>query len=369
MKITRVEAIPFSIPTRRPFGFSGGVVHAADHVLIRVHTDDGVLGQGEAAPRAVVYGETQASVVAIIRQWIEPAYLGLDPLRVEHLHARLRALAGNHTAKAAVDIAVHDIIGQVHGLSCSTLLGGFSDRLRVSHMLGFGTPEESAEEAARLRARYGIAAFKIKVGVGEEHDLATCAAVRAAVGPDALLYADANHGYRADDALRIVPRMAEWGIAWIEEPCGADDRLGRRRVAERIGVPVAGDESCRSLAEVTAEVTEGRCRMVSVKTARTGFFVSGRIVAVCEALGATPVCGSQLEGSIGVLAQAAFGSAHEATAAFPAELTGFLAYADDIVTESPAIHNGELVVSGRSGLGLTIDEDKLTRYRCDEEGP
>jgi len=369
VKVTRVEGIPFSIPTRWPFAFAGGAVHAADHVLVRVHTDEGVIGHGEAAPRAVVYGETQASVVAIVRQWIEPACLGLDPLRVEDIHARLRPLAGNHTAKAAFDIAVHDIIGQAYGVSCSTLLGGFTDRLRVSHMLGFGTPEQTADEAAGLHDRYGISAFKIKVGVGEEHDLATCAAVRAAVGPDALLYADANHGYRADDALRIVPRMAEWDIAWVEEPCAADDRLGRRRVVERVGLPVAGDESCRSLVEVAAEVTEGRCRMVSIKAARTGFVVSGKIVAFCEALGATPVCGSQLEGSIGVWAQAAFGSGHEATAAFPAELTGFMAYADDIVTERPAIANGELAIVTRAGLGVTIDEDKLTRYRCDEEGP
>ena len=365
MKITRVEAVPFSIPTRRPFAFSGGAVRSADHVLVRVHTDEGLVGQAEAVPRAVMSGETQATVVAVVDQWLEPACLGADPVRVEDIHARLRPLAGNHTARAALDIALHDLIGQAYGLPCSVLLGAYTDQVRVSHMVGFGSPEEAADEAADLRARYGVMAFKLKIGLGEIHDLATCAAVRAAVGPDALLDADANHGYRADDALRILPRLAEWNIAWVEEPCPAEDRLGRRRLADRIDLPVAGDESCRSLAEVAAEVSEGRCRMVSVKTARTGYLPSRKIVALCEALGATPMCGSQLEGAIGAAAQAAFAASHEATVRFPAELTGFLAYTDDVIAEPPVITNGAMAVTDRPGLGITVDERKLERYRCD----
>jgi len=365
VKITRVEAIPFSIPTRRPFAFSGGAVHHAEHVLIRVHTDEGLVGQAEAAPRAVMSGETQATVVAVAGGWLEGACVGADPVRVEDIHARLRPLAGNHTARAALDIALHDVVGQAYGVPCSVLLGAYTDRVPVSHMVGFASPEESAEEAADLRARYGVSAFKLKVGVGADHDLATCAAVRAAVGPDALLYADANHGYRADEALQVLPRMAEWNIAWVEEPCPAEDRVGRSRIVDQLGIPVAGDESCRSLAEVASEVMDGRCRMVSVKTARSGYLTSRKIVALCEALGATPVCGSQLEGAIGAVAQAAFAASHEATARFPAELTGFLAYADDVIAEPPVIANGEMTVSGRPGLGITIDEGKLAHYRCD----
>ncbi len=164
MKIARVEAIPYAIDYRKPLAFASGEVRAAEHVLVRVHTDDGVIGTADAPPRPFTYGETQASVRSIIADHFAPAILGVGILEREVVHARLNRTVGNPVAKAALDMAIWDAIGQTLGASVTELLGGFTDRVRVSHMVGFAPPEEMVAEAEQIRATYGITTFKVKVG-------------------------------------------------------------------------------------------------------------------------------------------------------------------------------------------------------------
>ena len=137
MKIVRIEAIPFAIPYRKPLRFASGEVHVADHVLVRVHTDDGVVGVAEAPPRPYTYGETQQSIIAVVDTVFAPQLAGLTLLDREAVHARLDRTIGNPAAKAAVDMAIWDALGRTLDLSVWQLLGGWSDRMRVSHMVGF----------------------------------------------------------------------------------------------------------------------------------------------------------------------------------------------------------------------------------------
>lgn len=112
MKIVRVEAIPFAIPYRKPLKFASGEVHSADHVLVRVHTDEGLTGTAEAPPRPYTYGETQESIVAVIDRIFAPQIMGLTALEREAVHEKLDRTIGNPTAKAAIDMALWDILGQ-----------------------------------------------------------------------------------------------------------------------------------------------------------------------------------------------------------------------------------------------------------------
>lgn len=164
MKITRVEAIPFAIPYRKPLRFASGEVHTAEHVLVRVHTDDGVVGVAEAPPRPFTYGETQAGIVAVLETVFAPQVVGLSLLERETVHARLSRTVGNPAAKSALDMAIWDALGQSLDVSVTELLGGYTDRMKVSHMLGFDEPAAMVAEAERIRDSYGIATFKVKVG-------------------------------------------------------------------------------------------------------------------------------------------------------------------------------------------------------------
>ncbi|MET8471900.1 enolase C-terminal domain-like protein [Streptomyces sp. NPDC006422] len=366
MKIVKVEAIPFAIPYVKPLRFASGEVHTADHVLVRVHTDEGLVGTAEAPPRPYTYGETQESVVAVIEKIFAPQLLGLTALERETAHARLDRTVGNPAAKAAIDMALWDLLGQSAGMPVSGLLGGFGDRMRVSHMVGFAPADAMVAEAERIRDTYGITTFKVKVGrnpYGE--DVVACRALRAALGPDVELYVDGNRGWSASDAARALREMADLDLTFAEELCPADDVLGRRWLVGQSPIPFIADESATRAAEVTRELLGGSATAISIKTARTGFTTSQRVLHQCEGLGVEVVMGNQIDGQIGTLCSVAFGAAHRSSSLHAGELSNFLDMSDDLLTEPLTIADGTLRVREGAGLGIDIDPDKLARYRLD----
>ena len=251
------------------------------------------------------------------------------------------------------------------GVPCHRLMGGYAEKVRVTHMLGFGEPATLAEEAVEMAELHGITAFKLKVGVDPTVDVAACRAVRHAIGPEAMLYLDANHGYGPEEALSACRAMAEYGVAWIEEPTPAGDFLGRQRLVSRLDIPVLGDESCATISDVAREVSSGAAQMITIKTARTGFTVSKRILGLCEGLGTRVVCGNQLDGQVGTAATVAFAAAHEATACMPAELSHYLIQESDLLTEPLRIVHGHITACDRPGLGFGIDESALAHFRVE----
>jgi L-alanine-DL-glutamate epimerase-like enolase superfamily enzyme len=363
VSITRAEAIPYSVPYRVPGRFASGAVERADNVLVRVHAGD-LVGQAEAQPRPYTYGETQATIVAAVRHRLGPALEGIDPLATELIDARCGGTPGDRVARGAVDLAVWDLVGQVLGRPCATLLGGFAADVAVAHMISFGPPAAMAEEAVAMHSLYGISTFKVKVGRDVETDVAATRAIREAL-PGAELYVDANRGWSLDSALRAGEALAELGVVAIEEPTATEDRRGRLRLAERWTVPLVGDESCISLPHVARELDDGAVGMVSVKVARTGFTESRRILGLCLGRSVPVVVGSQYESGLGALATVAFASAFAGTASRPAEATNFLDLADDLLAEPPEIRDGRMAPRPRPGLGIEIDEDRLDHYRIE----
>ncbi|XUL92832.1 mandelate racemase/muconate lactonizing enzyme family protein [Streptomyces galilaeus] len=366
MKVTAVEAIPFAIPYRKPLKFASGEAHSADHVLVRVHTDEGLTGTAEAPPRPYTYGETQESIVAVIDKIFAPQLLGLSALEREAVHARLDRTVGNPAAKAAIDMALWDILGQAAGMPVSGLLGGYTDRMRVSHMVGFAPAAAMVAEAERIRDTYGVTTFKVKVGRHPyTDDVAACRALREALGPDVELYIDGNRGWTASESARALREMADLGLTFAEELCPADDVLGRRWLVARSPVPFIADESATRPAEVTRELLGGSATAISIKTARTGFTASQRVLHTCEGLGVEVVMGNQIDGQIGTLCTVTFGAAHRGSSRFAGELSNFLDMTDDLLTEPLTIENGTLRIREGAGLAIDIDPDKLARYRQD----
>jgi L-Ala-D/L-Glu epimerase len=366
MKIVHIETVPFAIPYRKPLRFASGEVHAAEHVLVRVHTDDGVVGVAEAPPRPFTYGETQASIRAVIEQLFAPELVGLSLLEQETMRARLARTVGNPAAKAALDMAVWDALGRTLDLPVTQLLGGWTDRMRVAHMVGFAPEAEMVAEADRVRDRYGITTFKVKVGRRPvELDVRACRALRAHLGPDVELYIDGNRGWTPSEAARALRAMADLDLTLAEELCPADDVLGRRWLVGQSRIPVVADESVTTAGEVTRELLGGSATMISIKTARTGFSGSRQILHQAEGLGVEVVMGNQIDGQIGTACSVAFGAAYRHSARRAGELSNFLDMSDDLLTEPLEIVGGELAVRPGPGLGIEIDPDKLAHYRQD----
>ncbi|MFC7958302.1 mandelate racemase/muconate lactonizing enzyme family protein [Rhodococcoides kroppenstedtii] len=366
MKIVAVEAIPYTITYRKPLRFASGEIHAATHVLVRVHTDDGVVGVADAPPRPFTYGETQRGVAAVIEDIFAPAVIGLTLLDREAVHGRLSRTVGNPVAKAAVDMAIWDALGRTLDTSVTELLGGWSDRMRVSHMLGFDTPAAMVDEARRMRGEYGIETFKVKVGRRPVSlDTAVVRALREGLGDDVELYVDGNRGWTASESARAMAEMADLNLSLAEELCPADDVLGRRWLVSQLSVPFVADESAVTPAEVTREILGGSATAVSIKTSRSGFTGGRRTHHLCEGLGVEVVMGNQIDGQLGSACTVAFGAAFDTTSRRAGELSNFLDMSDDLLTEPLTIAGGELQVPPGPGLGVQIDEDKLAHYRTD----
>ncbi|WP_019810863.1 mandelate racemase/muconate lactonizing enzyme family protein [Saccharomonospora halophila] len=366
MKITRVEAIPFAIPYRKPLRFASGEVSAAEHVLVRVHTEDGIIGVAEAPPRPFTYGETQAGIVAAVDSVFAPQLVGLSLLDRETAHVRLGRTVGNPAAKSALDMAMWDALGRGLDVSVTELLGGYTDRMRVSHMLGFDEPAAMVAEAERMRDTYGITTFKVKVGRRPVSlDTAVVRALREALGDAVELYVDGNRGWTAAESARAMSEMADLDLLFAEELCPADDVLGRRWLVRQLDVPFIADESAVTAADVTREVLGGSATAVSIKTARTGFIRSQRTHHLAEGLGLEVVMGNQIDGQLGSLCTVAFGAAYPLTSRRAGELSNFLDMRDDLLAEPLRISDGELVVPPGAGLGAELDPDKLRHYRRD----
>jgi L-Ala-D/L-Glu epimerase len=366
VKITQVEAIPFAIPYVKPLKFASGEVHTAEHVLVRVHTDDGVVGVAEAPPRPFTYGETQAGIVAVIEQIFAPQIVGLTLTEREQVGARLARTVGNPTAKSAVDMAIWDALGRTLDLTVSDLLGGYTDRMRVSHMLGFDDPVTMVAEAERMLDSYGIRTFKVKVGRRPVSlDTAVVRALRERFGDSVELYIDGNRGWTASESLRAMKEMADLDLMFAEELCPADDVLGRRRLVEKLDVPFIADESVPTPADVTRAVLSGDATAISIKTARTGFSQSQRVHHLAEALGLEVVIGNQIDGQIGSACAVSFGAAYRLTSRHAGELSNFLDMSDDLLAEPLQIRDGLLHCRPGAGLSIEIDPDKLARYRTD----
>lgn len=365
MKISTVEAIPLAIPYRRPFGFASGRVTAADHVLVRITTDDGLVGHGEAPPRPYTYGETATSIVAAVRDLFTPVLVGADPFARERIRAGLARTVANNAARGAIDVALWDLVGQACGQPVHVLLGHAADDVRAAHMVGLGTPAEMVADAVEMRDEHGVDAFKIKVGRELGVDMAAVRALRAELGDHVELYADANRGWDADTAIVAARRLHDFGVTMLEEPNPADDVLGRRRVVRASPIPVVGDESTITLGGVARALLDGDAEAISVKVARTGFTDSAKIVGLCEGLGVTTVVGNQIDGMLGTVASIALACGLGAVARHPVEVTHFLLVTDDVLAELPVIADGRAAPRQGPGLGVTIDPDKLAHYRVD----
>ena len=243
------------------------------------------------------------------------------------------------------------------------MLGGNSGRLPVGWMLGMRSVPEMVEEALENKAR-GFKAFKVKVGVDPEKDVQVIKALRENLGSEVLIYADANMAYSISTGIQTIKRMEEYGLAFVEEPIPAWNSNGRVKVAQAISIPIMGDESCFTPQDVAREIRLGAIGLISIKTPRTGYTLSMKIVHLAEMAGIPCLMGSQAETGVGTLASAHFGAARR-NVSYPSEISFFLSVRDDLLAEPVFLKDGVIELPSRPGNGAVLDEEKIKKYRMD----
>jgi L-alanine-DL-glutamate epimerase-like enolase superfamily enzyme len=365
MRIVAVELIAVAVPYTSDLGTlvtSGLTLSEARHILVRVHTDIGLVGLGEAVPRPSVYGETLDGMRAALETLIVPPILGLDPLDTERAWSTWERIVGNQSAKAAIDVALHDLIGRQAGIPLYRLLGGWSDgSIPLTMALGMGTSAAMADGARRAVAE-GYRTIKLKVGTDVVADIAAVAAVRSAIGPDVGLYVDANCGYGRADAVRAIRGFERHDLRYVEEPIAAWDTAGRARLAHATDIPLLLDESTNELGAVIGAIADGSAGAFSLRAARTGIGRSRHIVGVAVAANVPCLVGSHRELGVGAASNAHLAAGYRATAS-PAELGSHVFLEDSLLAAPLRIEGGRLTLPDGPGLGVELDPDRVARYR------
>lgn len=384
MKITSVEAIPYRLPIRRDFRWAGLNVGIGRFVLVRVHTDEGLVGLGEAAPLAEWggdhgrrAGETQTTVVHVVEDLLRPILLGEDPLDIERVaNAMHLAVRGHSYAKAAVDIALHDLLGKAAGLPLYQLLGGaYRDVVPIAHMVGLMAVQDALEEAAAAVAD-GVQALQVKGGTDPVRDEALIRALSERLGEGVLLRLDANQGYGdVATAVRVLRRMEAFGLDFVEQPVAGVRQLAQVRA--RVQTPIIADESCWDATDTLECVEVQAADAISIYLAKAGGISGARkVAAVAEAASISCDVNGSIESGIGNAANLHFALATPAVrlpcvlpvsapeGAAPLATAGHY-YQDDVVTQPFPVANGALLPLKGPGLGVELDEEKLERFRVD----
>lgn len=351
MKITRLECWPVTMRLAEPYAIAYERVESTTNVFLRIQTDRNVVGLGCAAPDRAVTGETPEGVQHDLRAVAEPVLKGADPLRHALVLDRLaEALPGSPSARAAVDMALFDILGKIAGLPVWKLLGGYRDRIKTSVTIGV-LPVEDAVRRARDWVVQGFTCLKLKGGINVEEDIIRIRRVREAVGPRIELRFDANQGLSVEASRRLVEQTRRERLELLEQPTprGQPDLLGR--VTSAVPVPVMADESLMSLRDAFRLARRDLADMVNVKLMKVGgIFEALQINAVARAAGLEVMVGCMDEAALAIAAGLHFALARRNVAY--ADLDGHIGLIGDPSAGAVQLRKGTLFASSVPGLGF-----------------
>lgn len=355
-----------AVPLSRPLRMAVATVHVRTCIVVRITTTDGVEGIGEAVVARYFSGESLASAVELISSVYGPELVGRDAGELNAIRVFMRRVAvHNNAARAAVEMALHDVVAKAAGVPLHQWYGGKSREAvpTIWHVSG-GDPRSNAEDAGRAVHEDGYRFVKVKVGGDVEVDIAKVHAVREAVGDDVVILPDANQGWDVTSALRFCHGIAETSPGFVEQPVPAHDVLGMAKVNAG-PVPIAGDEGVFDAAALRTHLQLGAVEAVVAKLMKGAGPIGVReVFAVADAAG----IGVHFAGMAG---QTSVGAAHAThlAAAVPnlAYGAGICPYylEGDIVTEPFTAVDGMLHPPTGPGLGLELDEESLRRYQVD----
>ena len=312
-RIERVTATRVTTPLHTPFVTALRSTTTTDTVVVRVTDSDGVTGWGEAPQVWQVTGESLAGAQACVEGPLAAVLTGRDPDDRQDLCRSLaKAVAANHGAKAAVDVALHDLAARRRGVSLPLLLGSTGLRVPTDVTLAAGDAA-ALGSTARDRVADGFSVLKMKVGTDAATDVERVRAVRSAVGPSVRLRLDANQGWTPRDAVRVIGALEDAGldIELVEQPVPAADLDGMAWVTARVSTPVMADESVYGVRDLVEVIRRRSADLVNVKLAKCGgLAVATTLLELARAQGLGCIVGSMMETHIGVGAAASLVAAH-----------------------------------------------------------
>jgi L-alanine-DL-glutamate epimerase-like enolase superfamily enzyme len=367
--IASIETFPLNYPTVGWFKFFEGVKgrpSGRPAVLVKITDDNGTVGWGQSVPAHRWSYETMETVQSTINRYLAPELVGRDPFDVEMIHAVMnRVIApsfstGQPICKAGIDFALFDLTGKLLGKSAAqrwTRKG--CDRVTLSWTLNPRRLDEVEDLVAQGHAR-GYRHFNVKVAPDPKFDLERCRLVKR-LAPDGFLWADANGGYDETAALEVAPKLAELGVAVLEQPLPANHLSGYRRLKQQGALPIIMDEGIVSSVELREFIQLRLLDGVAMKPARCGGLTEARRQVEIVLNEGLMLLGSGLtDPDVALAASLALYGAYGLK--YPAALNG-PQFLDGSILEQPfVVSNGELLVPTGAGLGVKVDENKIQKY-------
>lgn len=363
MKITEVRLGMISVPLRVPFKTALRTVNSVEDVVVEIHTDSGEVGYGEAPPTGVITGDTTGAIIGAITDHIAPNIVGRDVDDFENLLKTVQScVLKNTSAKAAVDMALWDLYGQLYKIPVYKMMGASRNSICTDITISVNDPETMAKDAQDAIAR-GYDCLKVKVGKEPEKDIARLSAIRQVVPKDTLLRIDANQGWTPKEAVRILNGMQEKGldIEFVEQPVKGHDFDGLKYVTERSYVPVLADESVFSPEDALKIMQMRAADMVNIKLMKCGGLYNAlKIASAAEVYGVECMIGCMLEAKISVNAAVHLACAKQIITKI--DLDGPVLCSEDPIIGGAVFEEKRITVSDQPGLGIQGIEEGKIRY-------
>jgi muconate cycloisomerase len=363
--IRAIETVEVRVPrsVRNRITTSYATLPDAHHALVRVHAGD-YTGIGEAPAERWWTGEDATSVRNAIERYLAPPLIGAPVAPREAMIAMDAAYAANPYAKAAIEMALWDLLGRALGVGVSTLLGAPATSVPVKYVIGMVAPDRAREEAARALGE-GFTVLKVKAGLPLADDLDRIAAVVDVAGSRARVGVDVNGGWDLPTALAALAPLTELGLLFLEQPVSARHPEAMRAITARSSIPVVAHESVFTLRDAADAAVRplAHCWALTPST-HGGIVPTLDILGVARGFGIPCLLGSTVELGVATAMLAHVGGAIDTIrdCPVPSDVIGTLYHDADIVTEPVRIEAGRALVPSGPGLGVELDEDAIGRF-------
>ena len=354
MKITDVKLYHLSIPLKKPFKTALRTVNSAEETVIKVMTDTGEVGYGEAPPTSVITGDTNESIRGIIEEKLKAVVIGEDVANIEGILNNInKAVVGNNSARAALDMAIYDLYGKLYQAPLYKLLGGYRDEIRSDLTISINSPEEMSGDAlAAVNAGYNT--LKIKVGKDIKLDIERVKSIRETIGSGIRIRLDANQGWQAKEAVHSIRKMEDMGldIEFVEQPVKAHDFDGLKFVTDNVMTPIMADESIFSPRDCFTLLQMRACDLINIKLMKSGGIYRALMInSIAESMGIKAMLGSMLEAKLSVTAAAHLAAAKKNITMLDLDAPSLLA--EDPVIGGIKIDGPCIKLPQGPGLGIT----------------
>ncbi len=366
LRITKIEIIPVNPPINTPLSISYATFRTFNFVIVKVHTDEGYVGLGECPPLPPLSRESQGTILSLLEAHLAPILIGEDPFCIERIWEKMdSAMPGYPLPKAALDIALYDLMGKKLGVPVYDLLGGLTSReFSLVGLIGL-MPLKETVDSVKSYLESGYTGLRLKIGRGLQTDEQSLREIRRVAGDDTSIRLDANQAYLPDKAISVIRALERYDIELVEQPTTWWDFKGLGKVARAVDTPIMPHESLYLLSDAKTLIEYEAMDVLGLKVYRPGGGLTNakKLISMAELMDIPCLVHDDVELGISLAAASHLIASNFRNLRYKCELSGYPEWiADDIVKRPIEFKNGRAEVPEGLGLGVEIDDDKLRKY-------